>query len=132
MRAYLFTAFTLALEVLVILHWRLWPHNAVLGGVALVAGIVMVALCTLGVVAFVELLRRDPADPRERGILRELRWVEGVMLLGNAGHVVFTVFAFLQGVYWVAVPMALGLAAEGGSVLYGRLRAPPDAVHQRP
>ncbi len=130
MRAFLFVAGMMGVEALVVTHWFLYPDNPVLLTVAMVAGAVMLAMAALSFWFLIELVRRDPAHEHDRLVLEEMREVEGLWLLATAGHVAFTVMAFLAGVYWIAVAMIVGVGADVLGIAYARLRVRPRPAGQ--
>lgn len=122
LREYLAIAGMLGVEALVVAHWFLLPHNAVLGWVALGAGGLMTAMAVLSLLALVDVVRRRADDPQhwhEMADLAEItpRWVFVVVT-----QLAFVAAALLAGVLWIAVVVGVGQGAEVAAVALARLR----------
>ncbi len=122
MRKIVFTGVTIGLEVLIVVHWFVFPENIHLFSIAMAAGIGMSLMALADFVLMFGVLRRDLSDPQQRAELADLGTVEPLWAFATVVQIAFIAAAFVAQVYWIAIILTIGQGAELVSFCYARLR----------
>lgn len=119
---FLFTAATIGVEILVVVHWFLLPDNWYLFAVAMVAGVGMCLMAAVDFRLMFAVFRRDASVPQQRKELEDLAHIEPLWAFATTVQIFFIAAAFLAGVYWMAIALIIGQGAELISVATARIR----------
>jgi hypothetical protein len=128
MRHLAFTALVIGIEILVVIHWFVYPHNLAVFVMAVTAGVVMAMMAVADFLLMFVVIRKDPANPLHLLELTDLAKLEAVWAVATCFQFVFLGAAVIAGVYWMAVVLVVGQGSElvAVSVAWVRTRASED------
>lgn len=112
MRHLVFTVLIIGIEILVVIHWFVFPHNMVLFVMAVTAGVVMGLMAAADFLLMVVVIRKDPANPLHLVELTDLAKLETVWAFATGFQFLFLAAAMIAGVYWIAVVLVVGQGSE--------------------
>ncbi|MEE8433798.1 MAG: hypothetical protein V3S64_03330 [bacterium] len=112
MRHLVFTALVIGIEIVVVIHWFVFPHNLPLFIMAVTAGVVMAMMAVADFLLMFVVIRKDPANPLHLLELTDLAKMEAVWAVATCFQFVFLAAAVIAGVYWMAVVLVVGQGSE--------------------
>ena len=112
MRHLVFTAFVIGIEILVVIHWFVFPHNMPLFIMAVTAGVVMALMAAADFRLMFVVIRKDPANPLHLLELTDLAKLEAVWAFATGFQFAFLAAAAIAGVYWMVVVLVVGQGSE--------------------
>ena len=126
MRNFVFTALVVGIEILVVIHWFVFPDNPALFTLAMTAGVIMALMAVADFLLMFVVFRKDPANPLHLVELTDLAKLEGLWAFATFVQIGFLVAAAIAGVYWMVVVLVVGQGSEliAISVAWARTRSP--------
>ena len=112
MRHLMFTVLVIGIEILVVSHWFVFPHNLALFVMAMTAGVVMALMAAADFLLMFVVIRKDPAKPRHVVEVTGLAKWEAVWAVATCFQFAFLAAAAIAGVYWMVVVLVVGQGSE--------------------
>lgn len=112
MRHLMFTVLVIGIEILVVIHWFVFPHNLALFVMAMTAGVVMALMAAADFLLMFVVIRKDPANPLHLLELTDLAKLEAVWAVATCFQFAFLAAAAIAGVYWMVVVLVVGQGSE--------------------
>lgn len=125
MRNLVFTGLVIGIEIIVVIHWFVFPQNLALFVMAVTAGVVMALMAAADFLLMFVVIRKDPSNPLHLLELTDLAKMETVWAFATCFQFAFLGAAVFAGVYWMAVVLVVGQGSEliAVSVAWVRTRA---------
>lgn len=105
-------------QIVVVLHWTMFPNNQWLSILATLAGGLMAVMGLLSLWLLYKTLRVHRHHRAYHLILQDLAQVPGFWLAGLLVSSAFGAIALWMGVYWLVVILAVWIGAECAVTLY--------------
>jgi len=112
MRHLVFTTLMIGIELLVVVHWFVFPDNTALFVMAVTAGVVMALMAAADFLLMFVVIRKDPANPLHLLELTDLAKLEAVWAFATCFQLAFLAAAAIAGVYWMVVVLVVGQGSE--------------------
>lgn len=112
MRLTVFTILIIGIEILVVLHWFVFPENTPLFILAVTAGVAMAVMGVADFLLMFVVIRKNPDNPLHMLELTDLAKFEALWAVATCFQIVFLVAAVIAGVYWMAAVLVVGQGSE--------------------
>lgn len=111
-----------SIEVLVVVHWFLFPDNPYLFAMAMTAGVLMCGMALLDFLLMLTVAGKNPGRPQNRRELEDLAQVDPLWAVMTVLQLAFLGAALAAQVYWMAAALVIGQGSELAAFLMARTR----------
>lgn len=132
MREFVLTVFVVGIEILVVVHWFVFPHNMALFIIAMSAGVIMALMAVADFLLMLVVIRKNPANPQHLVELTDLANLEGAWAFATVVQLGFLAAAAMAGVYWMVVVLVVGQGSELIAVFVAWARTRPRDASKIP